>query len=216
MSVYRYTLTGVSPLLMHADDVEKSDMLMAWRKDPKNKGISVSGDDRSPGWTWQTYCFSDGEFMVMPAECLSASIRQAGGSMILKGKKSFKEASQCGIIFNEDFPPLLVNGKPLKVSKIEDVRDKSFDEQREAVRRMGFDLFVKRAKIGQSKHVRVRPRFEEWSLKGTLEVTAKEIGESDLRQLFELAGFYKGLGDWRPGCKTPGRFGRFTAEIEKA
>ena len=34
----------------------------------------------------------------------------------------------------------------------------------------GFMLYVKGAKIGQSKHVRVRPRFDRWSATGTINV----------------------------------------------
>lgn len=213
---YRYKINGLSPLLMHADDVECADRLQAWRKDPKNKGISKSGDDRSPAWTWHTYVYGDGEHVVIPTENLSAALRAAGGMMTLKGTKSFKEASQCGILFEEDFLPVITAiGNPIKVGAISSLAELSFDEQREAVRAMGFELFVKRAKINSAKHIRVRPKFDSWSVSGTLEVTAKEIAEGDLKQLFELAGFYKGLGDWRPGCKTPGRFGRFETALER-
>ena len=47
---FRYTLTGIAPLLHHKDDVELSDELSAWRLDPANKNLSVKGDDRSPAW----------------------------------------------------------------------------------------------------------------------------------------------------------------------
>jgi len=65
---YRFELTGFMPLLMHADNIEGSDELTEWRKLPANKGLSVPGDDRSPGWTWQTYLYHDGEHVVMPAD----------------------------------------------------------------------------------------------------------------------------------------------------
>ena len=35
---------------------------------------------------------------------------------------------------------------------------------------LGFELFAKGAKIGQSKHIRVRPRFNAWSASGTITV----------------------------------------------
>jgi len=44
---YKFKLTGATPLLVHADDVEKADLLKAWRKNPENKNLSVPGDDRS-------------------------------------------------------------------------------------------------------------------------------------------------------------------------
>ena len=30
-----FELTGIMPLLMHADDIDAADTLMAWRKDPE-------------------------------------------------------------------------------------------------------------------------------------------------------------------------------------
>jgi hypothetical protein len=116
----------------------------------------------------------------------------------------------------QDHMAILVDGKPIAVAKVTEMEDKSFVEQCTAVRILGFSLFVKRAKVGAAKHVRVRPRFEKWELRGTVEVIAKEIQEIHLRQMFEIAGFYKGLCDWRPGSqKAPGRFGRYTPELKR-
>lgn len=214
---YTFTLTGKSPLLVHADDVERSGDLEVWRKDHKNKGISKSGDDRSPAWTWQTYCYSDGERLTVPSDNLSTCLREAGAMILMQGKKTFKQASQSGLLFGEEHLPLIVNGNEIKSSDIDDMRDDTFDEQRIKCRGLGFELFVKRAKIGQAKHVRVRPRFNNWSLTGTVEVMAKEITSEVLQEMFSIAGRYKGLCDWRPSSKqSPGRFGMFEAVVKKA
>ena len=98
---FRFTLTGVSPLLLHADDIERSDQLTAWRKDHKNKNVSKAGDDRSPPWTWQTYVYSDGRNIVIPSDNLSASLLQAGGQMKLSGMKTYKELSQTGFFIHD-------------------------------------------------------------------------------------------------------------------
>ena len=79
---------------------------------------------------------------------------------------------------------------------------------------MGFRLFVKRAKIGTSKHVRVRPRFDSWQIQGTINVLSPDISWEVLNTLFELAGRV-GICDWRPGCKTPGPYGMFAAKLKK-
>lgn len=214
---FNFTLTGVSPLLMHADDVEKGDMLSAWRKHPENKSLKVAGDDRSPPWSWMTYLITDGTHVCLSVDMLSASLRQAGSMLTLGKRGTMKSVSQSGLFLAPDFMPLLVNGKPIKASKIEALRDLSFSEQSEAAKDLGFSLFVKRATVGSSKHVRVRPRFEEWSVSGSVELLVKEIDETSIRDLFRLAGQYKGLGDWRPSApKSPGRFGRFVAELKKA
>ena len=214
---FEYTLTGVSPLLHHKDDVELSDLVKGWQKDPSNKNVSVAGDDRTPPWLWQTYLYNDGEHVAVPTDNISAMLRMASARMILKGNKTFKELSQCGLFMEADYLKQRdENGVIIALSDIEDLRDLPFSEQKSAADDLGFALFIKRAKVGANKHVRVRPRFNTWTLNGAVDVTAKEITESHLKEMFAIAGFYIGLCDWRPGTpKSPGRFGRFDAKIVK-
>lgn len=213
---YRFELTGLTALLMHNDDVEASDGLSAWRKNPANKGVSAAGDDRSPGWTWQTYLYHDGDNVAMPSCNLSVALRQAGAQVIMKKMKTFKEISQSGMFMADEFLEFRC-GTKLQQVPIDSVavRTDTFDEQADIARKHGFRLFVKRARVGTSKHVRVRPRFDQWSVRGTVMTNAPELTEQVVRQLFELAGRV-GLCDWRPGCKTPGPFGMFAAKVEKA
>ena len=92
-----------------------------------------------------------------------------------------------------------------------------FDAHLEAVKGMGFDLLVKRAKVGTSKHIRVRPMFKSWALVTTLVVPdPKESGltREVLQKILDKAGSLCGLGDWRPSSRTPGQFGRFKATVE--
>ncbi len=227
--VYSFTLTGITPLLMHADDVEKADTLDAWRKAPENKGVSKAGDDRSPAWTWKTYCYSDGEDLAIPSDNLMAALRYAGSQLILKKQKTFKSATQCGLVIRDLFSPLLipvykdpedtdseiVSWKKIKAQDIEDI-DGNFANHTKVANELGFKLFVKRAPVGASKHVRVRPRFERWMVKGTVEVAMQEITEDILSKLWAIAGNYAGLCDWRPASpKSPGPFGRFTAVLQE-
>jgi hypothetical protein len=110
--------------------------------------------------------------------------------------------------------PISVDGKAIPVASVMALRaEKSFQAHQEAVQKLGFDLFLKRAKIGQSKHIRVRPRFETWATRGIVHVWDEQITLDALKQIVTYAGLYKGLGDWRPGGKTPGPFGMFTAEV---
>lgn len=213
---FQFTLNSLSPLLLHADDVEKADMLKQWRSDPANKNISVPGDDRSPPWTWQTYLYTDGTHLTIPADNLSPCLMQGAAQMILKKQKTFKEVSQTGLFIGEDHFPILINGKPIESAKIDAIANKTFAEQAQAVKPLGLTLFVKRAPVGgKSKHVRVRARADKWSITGTIEILVPEITEERLNEMFRIAGFYKGLCDWRPGSKTPGRFGRFEHTLTK-
>jgi len=54
--------------------------------------------------------------------------------------------------------------------------------------------------------MRYRPMFKEWGLKFNV-LAEDEIDESALKEAFEIAGKYSGLGDWRPQKK--GKFGKF-------
>jgi hypothetical protein len=95
------------------------------------------------------------------------------------------------------------------------LQNDDFAAHKEAVSDMGFSLFVKRAKIGTSKHIRVRPRFDQWELNGSISVWDDQITERVLSDILRYSGQYKGLGDWRPGGKTPGSFGMFEAVVKE-
>jgi len=215
MQKARFTLTGITPLLMHADNVEAASTLDVWRKDKKNKNMSVKGDDRSPPWTWQTYLYIDDEgFIAMPADNVMVAIRQAGTQIILRGQKTFKEITQSGLLIPRDNLEFTNAGRRIEVADFVANRDADFAAHKKMAADAGFDLLVKRAKVGQAKHVRVRPIFRSWKVSGEVQILADEITIDRLRELFEIAGSV-GLCDWRPGCKTPGTYGQFEATVSK-
>ena len=211
-----FRLTGVSALLMKQDDVQASDLLTAWRKDPINKKISVPGDDRSPPWTWTTCVYHDGKHLTIPAVNLMTGLRKAGAQIILKRQTTFKELTQSGMFIDQEFLRFGVGPKAQQVAMAPIANaaagDMTFAEHCKFAETLGFRLFVKRATVGTAKHVRVRPRFDTWTIEGSLTVVAQEITREVVGQLLTIAG-RGGLCDWRPACKTPGPFGMFRAEI---
>ena len=214
---YRVTLTGASPLLMHGCNIKAGEEVRRWSKDPMNKKVSVAGDDRSPGWTWIGYCYHDGKQLTIDADNLMTMLRDGGSKCpAVTGKGSMKRQTQSGIMVNEIGWPLLVNGAPIPWAPIEALKTcDDFEEHESAVEKMGFTLFCKRATVGMAKHVRVRPRFNEWAATGTLTVLDEQITTDMLKMILKHAGFYCGLCDWRPGSpKCPGQFGRFEAEVD--
>lgn len=218
MKRYQVTLRGESPLLMHRDNISFSEKSRAWSKDPRNKGASVAGDDRTPAWTWIGYCYHDGVNLCLDADNLMTMLRDGGKRCpAAKGKGSMKAQTQSGLLVNEIGWPLMVNGAPVPFAPIAALEKESdFAKHEAAARAMGFELFVKRAKIGTSKHVRVRPRFDSWSASGTISVLDASITEDVLRNILTHAGFFCGICDWRPSSPmAPGQFGRFTAELEE-
>jgi hypothetical protein len=212
----RFTLKGITPLLMHADDVEAAETVKEWQKSPANKNLSVPGDDRSPPWVWQTYLYRDENGMVaMPADNVMVALRQAGAKMTLKRQTTFKAITQSGLLMTDETLEFTNGGKQISAAAFVESRDAKFADQKKAAERAGFELLVKRAKVGTSKHVRVRPMFRSWAVSGFIQIMAPEITFDSLQMLFDLAGDV-GLCDWRPGCKTPGRFGMFEATVSKA
>lgn len=209
MKTFNFELVGLTSLLMHRDDVVAADELSAWRKAPGNKGVSVAGDDRSPAWTWQTYMYFNNGKVMMPQENIMVALREAGKKITMKKMTTFKQATQNGLLIPSDFCEFLIDGKPIAKSAIDKLKDKTFTEQVAGAEALGFKLDVRRAKIGTSKHVRVRPKFDKWSVRGSIHVTVPEITNDVLLQLFELAGSC-GLCDWRPSSpKSPGPYGQW-------
>jgi hypothetical protein len=220
MQTYRVTITGTQPLLMHADNVEWSDEMERWRVNKDNKKASKAGDDRTPAHRWMGALYRNdlGE-VVVPTENIMRCLME-GATMVFvpggRGGKTFKAQSQSGIIPRSLGWPILVNGTPILQNPLHALLDeRDFAVHKTTVEKLGFSLFVKRARIGASKHVRVRPRFDGWSVQGDLSVSDEQITESALNDILEMAGTYKGLGDWRPSSKTPGTFGMFKAQIER-
>ncbi len=54
--------------------------------------------------------------------------------------------------------------------------------------------------------MRYRPMFKEWALEFTINAE-EEIPQEVIKEAFEIAGKYVGIGDWRPEKK--GKFGKF-------
>ena len=211
----RFVLTGTTPLLMHNDDVEAATALDAWRKDPAHKNMSVPGDDRTPGWTWQTYLYRDeAGYVCLPADNLMVALRQAGAKMTLKRQTTFKAISQSGLLIVDDFLAFTNSGTQISTTPFAAIKDEPFSAQRDAAVNAGFELLTKRAVVGTKKHVRTRPMFRAWQVSGSIQIMASEITFEHLSTLFGLAGDV-GLCDWRPGCKTPGRFGMFEAKVSR-
>lgn len=210
-------IKGLTPLLMHMDNIEWADQMEAWILEPGNKALTKAGDDRTPAWRWLGSLSHDNNIVTIPSEYIMRCV-MAGAAQIPtgRGRATFKSQSQSGMLCPEFHWPLQLNGSAatIPMEGLEAFKTKKlFAEHAEGVKALGFSLFVKRAKVGQAKHVRVRPRFEQWATEGRMAILDDTITPKILGQILEIAGRYKGLGDWRPGGKTPGQFGMFEATV---
>lgn len=72
------------------------------------------------------------------------------------------------------------------------------------------DLQQGRNPNGGELVVLCRPRFDVWAFTVNIEIDALEISETQIRNLFDIAGKRCGLGDFRPNRK--GVYGQFIVE----
>lgn len=215
---YSVTLTGESPLLLHRDNIPWGEAMTRWRADPANKEKSAPGDDRTPAFTWIGCLYVQAGHLVLDPDNLMTVLREGGARCPTgKGNKTFKRETQSGIVVNELGWPITVRGRTIPYSEIKPLESEmDFERHCERVAQLGFSLFVKRARVNQTKHVRVRPRFDDWSVSGTLTVMDDAITTEVLERVLVYAGAYAGLGDWRPSSpKSPGPFGKFTATCKE-
>jgi len=213
---FEVTLNGETPILMHNDNLSWGEKMKIWLSEPDNKKNSTAGDDRTPAWRWQGYMYQEAGKIVIPADNLMTLLREGGAKCPTgKGQLTFKRQTQSGLVVDQSSWPLLVRGKVVDTAQFKAlIGDNDFEKHEKAAADAGFELFVKRAKIGQAKHVRVRPRFDVWSCTGTITVLDETITEEVLRRILSYAGIHAGLCDWRPSSpKSPGPFGKFSATI---
>lgn len=222
---FAVTLTGVEPLILHNDSVVWSDDMEAWKNDPANKKKSRPGDDRTPAHRWIGYCYNNGQHVVVPrdnvAKCLMLASKQVlmpGG----RGGKTFKTESMALMRLESDSMVLEVPNpttgewEPIEWRMLEALAEvEKFENHERAAEALGFRLFVRRCRVGTSKHVRVRPMFHTWRLRGVIRVMDEALADA-LPSILQIAGERVGLGDWRPSSPTPGQYGLFEAEIEPA
>ena len=218
METVEIQITEETPLLMHADSIDWADQMEQWKNDPENQKKSKAGDDRTPPWRWigcLNYDDPEDGVVSIPSEYIMRSIMGGAAEVPTgRGKKTFKSQSQSGLLPESLHWPLLINGKTISMKKLQKFRALStFPEQRQAAEDMGFSLFVKRAGVGRTKHIRVRPRFDNWSTVGRIIIRDEQITKPILQTILDRAGRYKGLGDWRPGAPTPGPWGMFSAKV---
>lgn len=188
MSAYKtlkFRITGVAPLLMHngqtADPLNPHSQSIA-EITSKRKKTDADHKELSRREFYAGLYLMNGE-PCLPAEMIEAVLTK--GAM----KEKRGPAAKAGIIV-ENNAKLEYTG-PRKPDAL------WTDEK--------FRLRVP-AKVGTSKVIRTRPRFDEWSAAIVVKYLPSLLNEKDIRSFLVTAGEQIGVGDWRP------RFGRFAVE----
>lgn len=220
MRTKKVEIVGLMPLIMHKNDVMSEAKIAAWRKNPENKAHSVKGDDRSPAWTWTSYVYHMGDRVGIPSDNLMTMLREGGAKVPLpKGnaRETFKRVTQSGLLVTEPMWEIeTAGGEVCSYDVFEGlVGEHDFERHMDVAARSGVDLFVKRVKVGQSYHVRVRPQWAAgWKIRGEITILDEQITDQAFSDILSMAGRYCGLCDWRPSSpKSPGPYGTFEVSI---
>jgi hypothetical protein len=219
------TLIGENELLMDRDNIDFSAKIAKWQKDPSNKNAQAPGDDRAPAWGWLGKLhyagFETHEWVGIPNGMMATCLRDAATQIAhptVRGKKSLKEASQAGILLRRSAFPLLVKRPGLgdwsPISYTDVYRklqsEDDFLVHQDVVPSFGFRLDVRRARPQFNRaHVRVRPMFGPWRCIVDMEVTIDILDNAVMQTIWDYAGRYKGLGNWRPSLSRAGTYGTF-------
>lgn len=152
------SIKGIAPLLMHRMTGESG------KPDPNIEPREIA----------EKVIYKDANgLLYQPAEHLQRTIEKASTEFPFKGKgkKTYKEYVQAGILITPDF---IIH----KIQKWEP------DE--------------KWVNVQRSKILRIRPRLDEWELDFIIEVGDPKIELSVLNDILIYAGRHKGIGDFRP------------------
>lgn len=184
MKTAKYTITGLTPLLMHSerlanpfDDLTKELKAITGKRKKTEDDLFAMARIEFMGGLY----YDDDAGVHIPGYNILAAI--VGGGKIHKLGTAIKRAC----IVNEDKVSLIYDG-PKKPEKLFDT--KAFVDMRSV-------------KVGTAKITRCRPKFSTWSCTFSVAYDENSIQKSEIDQCLTSAGLMVGLGDYRP------RFGRF-------
>ena len=181
----RFRITGVSPLVMHCGQLA----------DPTNRFVreirKISGKRKKTEADFAEISrleFFGGLYLTQGQPCLPGEQVEA---CIVRGAISQKRgrAAKAGILCLGAFL-LEYEGPrdPLALWECEEFR------------------LVAGVKVGNSRVMRTRPIFREWSAPIEVRYNPVLLNADEVKQFLAAAGEQEGIGDWRP------RFGRFAVQ----
>jgi len=205
MEIIKATLTGKAPILLHNGHLVDPRNVFTREIDSAQKAYKKAKSDAAfdalaaVEWLGGLYTDQRIEFaregnkvllendspICIDGEMLTKCLVQSTGR---KEVKLFKAGVFCDGMFQ-----LKVDGKPM------------------TTRRCFLDpryQYTRPAKIGMSKIMRTRARFDAWSVDVEVSFVPDIVSRRDVEDALKRGGSITGIGDWRP------RFGRFTAVVK--
>lgn len=182
MKVIDVTITGISPLLMHAfTDEDQMSATSGQRTSSAARGRETP-EQIAEGHLYRS---ADDETIIVPQPMLFSAIVAAG--------KFFKNGKSKITTMRTSLIPGCV----------------FFDETEFPLEHDGWSVDTRAVRIPSTggRIQRHRPVFHQWSCSFTVRLDTSEMSEGLFRDLVDSAGRKIGIGDFRPECKGP--FGRF-------
>lgn len=204
--VFEVKLNGLKPgVLMNRYNPEDQ---MGDPSKNNNKQFNIS--------EWRDSIYADENNQVyLPAIWFERAVEKIASNwkMPNKGRSTYKRWVQSSMMILPDEIPLK-NVEYEDFEKAEDATQTSMGNQ---IKKSHEDahLYIARVKIGSSSIVRVRPFINPWSVEFKVygRTALAEANEELLKDMFNRAGTYPGVGDYRP--ENSGKFGRFEVEDVK-
>lgn len=206
-------VTGRTELLMHNSrlanpmDPATKELSAAYAEWKRRKTDDAFEELSRVEWSGSMYYFEADDTLIGPywsTDAFHACLKNAGAKIVKKGRTTFKNFVAAALIPGEsDINPLTYRGfKPGEPAP----------RQLEALWADGNYRDIRPVRVGSSKVMRTRPKFQNWRFEVPFQLDTEILDIADLNRILVVAGQIVGLGDWRP--EKSGRRGRFTAVVQ--
>lgn len=182
----RLRLVGDRPLLMHSGRLaDPLDPIVGDLAKVTGKRMKTRADhEEIARIEWHGGLWLRENRPCIPPEALEACFTKAA-SAVRKGRQA-----KAGLMVSE--PCILTYDGPTDIHEL--WKDPNFK-------------FRHAVCVHNARTIRTRPRFKQWSAVVTASYLPTLLDKSEVLEIFQIAGFREGLGDWRP------RYGRFSVEL---
>jgi hypothetical protein len=182
----RLRLVGDRPLLMHSGRLaDPLDPVAGDLAKVTGKRMKTRADyEEIARIEWHGGLWLSENRPCIPAEAVEACFVKAAGA-----RRKTRQA-KAGLMISE--PCILTYDGPTEIDELWKNPDFRFRHP---------------ASVHKARTMRTRPRFKQWSTEVNADFLPTLLDKAEVLEIFQIAGFREGLGDWRP------RYGRFSAQL---
>ena len=171
-----YQLRREGWAVIHIPEVEIKGIrpLLMHSAETMTNGKELAKKDRGTRVEAESYLYKDGKDIICcPSIVLLSALKNSAVNFLVggKGKKTYKNYIYSGVAIEQENIELISNG---------------------------WETDKKTVVVGRARIIRARPRFDEWSLKFTIEILTDIITPAILKTMLQHTGKYSGIMDFRP------------------